>query len=256
MRAALGSSAMRAFGLAFLFVVGAVVGLFVGVLAAFASIVTGRRAVHAHGVLCRAELRALDVVVGPRLAGPAVVRLGGALHADDAHGRDVLGMAIRTRPRNAAHDLDLRRGDQDLLLGTFESFHTMARALARTDVHDFCANEYGSVAPWHVAGIGVVKLRALPPAKPESGRAADRLSRLDADIESGRARFTLVTEDARGNRRPIAELHLLERLTIQDSALRTSMFRNGRGLRPVGFRNGIRALVYPLAQTGRRVRGG
>ncbi len=246
---------MRALGLAILFLAGALVGLVVGVLAAVVSLLSGRRAVHAHGVLCRAELRALDDVVGPRLAGPAVVRLGGALHADDAHGGDVLGIAIRMRPRDASHELDLSVGDQDLLLGTFESFRTVARDLARTDVHDFFANEYGSVAPWHVAGVGVAKLRALPPAKSERARAPDRLSRLDADIASGRARFTLVVLEARSAPRPIAELHLLERLALDDGALRTSMFRTARGLRPVGFRNGIRAVVYPLAQAARRLRG-
>lgn len=246
---------MRTLGLALLFLAGALAGLVVGLLAAVVSLLSGRRAVHAHGVICRAELRALDDVVGPRLAGPAVVRLGGALHADEAHGGDVLGLALRMRRKDASHELDLSVGDQDLLLGTFESFHTVARDLARTDVHDFLANEYGSVAPWHIAGVGIGKLRALPPAKLERARAPDRLSRLDADIAAGRARFTLVVLEAHGTPRPIAELHLLERLALDDGALRMSMFRTSRGLRPVGFRNGIRAVVYPLAQAARRLRG-
>jgi len=246
---------MRALGLLLLFLAGALVGIVVGVLAAVASLFSGRRAVHAHGVICRAEIRALDDVVGPRLAGPAVVRLGGALHADEEDAGDVLGLAIRMRPRGASLELDLRVGDQDLLLGTFESFTTVARDLARTDVHDFLANEYGSVTPWHVAGFGVAKLRALPPAKLERGRASDRLSRLDADIASGRAHFTLLVVESRATSRPIAELHLLERVALEDGALRMSMFRTARGLRPVGFRNGIRALAYPLAQAARRLRG-
>jgi hypothetical protein len=34
------------------------------------------------------------------------------------------------------------------------------------------------------------------------------------------------------------------------------MFRQGRAIRPVGFRNGVRATVYPISQLARRLRGG
>jgi hypothetical protein len=54
----------------------------------------------------------------------------------------------------------------------------------------------------------------------------------------------------------IAELRLVERMPIDDRLLRASMFRQGRGVRPLGLRNGIRATVYPISQTARRLRGG
>jgi hypothetical protein len=92
------------------------------------------------------------------------------------------------------------------------------------------------------------------PAQP-ADRGADRLARLDADLAADRARFDLVvgTGDAR---RALAELRLVERIAADDRGLRTSMFRQGRGVRPLGLRNGIRATVYPMSQTARRLRGG
>ena len=49
---------------------------------------------------------------------------------------------------------------------------------------------------------------------------------------------------------------LVERLASDATTLRASMFRQGRSLRPLGLRNGIRATVYPLSQLARRLRGG
>nr|MDQ3370751.1 hypothetical protein [Myxococcota bacterium] len=68
-------------------------------------------------------------------------------------------------------------------------------------------------------------------------------------------RFTLSVH-AGGAATEVAELRLLERLPIDDRTLRTSMFRQGRAVRPLGLRNGIRATVYPFSQLARRLRGG
>jgi hypothetical protein len=53
----------------------------------------------------------------------------------------------------------------------------------------------------------------------------------------------------------VAELRLVERLPTDAHALRASMFRQGRALRPLGLRNGIRATVYPMSQLARGLRG-
>ena len=101
------------------------------------------------------------------------------------------------------------------------------------------ANEYASVAPWHVAGVGVGQLRAVPPAIADPGRGKDRLARLDVDLKAGKAVFVLEVRGGDGVARPVAELRLVERLEgVDGRALRISMFRNRRGLRPVGFRMG------------------
>lgn len=242
---------LYAIGLAILFVIGAVLGLAIGLVIVPVSWLRAARAVHADGVVCRAELVATDPGAA-HLAGPALVRLSGALEPQAATGSDVLGLCIRMQ-RTASDDA--AHGDQDLLLGSFESFHTVGRDRARTDAGDYLANRYSTVAPWWLASHGPVILRLVPPPAAPAARGSDRLARLDADLATGRARCSLVVTTPAGEA-PLAELRLLERLAIDARALRASMFRQGRGLRPLGLRNGIRATVYPMSQLARRLRGG
>ncbi len=243
-------------GLWVLFAVGAIAGFVLGVVAIFwVSLIRGARAVHADGVVCRAELVARDALVGPRLAGPAIVRLSGAFEPQDTTGKDVLGLDLRLRRAAEAGSLDATVGEQDLPLGTFESFATAARDRDRTDAVDYLDNRYSSVTPWWVPGVGPAIFRLVPaPTRPRD-RGADRLARLDADLVADQARLVVAVE-ANGATTDVAELRLIERLPIDGRALRVSMFRQGRAIRPVGFRNGVRATVYPISQLARRLRGG
>ncbi len=111
------------------------------------------------------------------------------------------------------------------------------------------------MTPWWLSPQGPVLLRLVPPPALPADRGADRLARLDADLAADRARFELAV-DTGSSERVIAELRLVERAAVDDRLLRTSMFRQGRGVRPLGLRNGIRATVYPISQTARRLRGG
>jgi len=86
----------------------------------------------------------------------------------------------------------------------------------------------------------------------ESG---NRLARLDADLATGRAGFTLMIGTGSGEL-ALADVQLTERVDIDGRRLHESMFRHGRGVRPLGLRNGIRATVYPMSQVARRLRGG
>jgi hypothetical protein len=260
-RAALHSPAVRrhsghmqvlaALALTILFVIGAMLGLVIGLVIFPISLVRRARAVHAEGVVCRAELLAKDPL-GQRLVGPALVRLSGAFGGQATTTPDVLGLDIRMQrtASNDAHD-----GDQDLLLGSFESFHTAGRDRANTNTGDYLANRYSTVTPWWVPGRGPVILRLVPPPPQPEGRGANRLARLDADLAADRARFALAIGTGT-DELAIAELRLVERLDLDDRRLRASMFRQGRGVRPLGLRNGIRATVYPMSQAGRRLRGG
>ena len=239
---------IAAVGLCVLFVVGAVLGVAIGFVVFWVSLYRAARAVHAEGVVCRAEVTARDAAIGPKLAGPALVRLSGAFEGQRTTGSDVLGLDLRFQ-REATSDASV--GDQDLLLGTFESFHTASRDRAATDAGDYLANRYSSVTPWWVPGDGPQVLRiAAPPARPRD-RGADRLARLDADLAADQARLVLAVDGSE-----VAEIRLVERLAIDGRALRASMFRQGRALRPLGLRNGIRATVYPLSQLARRLRVG
>lgn len=238
---------IRAIALRLLFVAGMVAGLAIAILIFLRSLSRGARAFHPGGTMCRAELTALDDVVGPRLAGSARVRLSGSSEPENSPAQTILGMAIKIG------------GDQDLPVASFESFTHAAEATKNTDVADYLANQYSSVAPWHVRGLGIVWLRAMPGPQPPA-KTGTRVERLDADIAAGRATFTLEARDAPGPdgavRARIAELRLVERLAADDPAFDISMFRTARGIVPTGFRNGIRAIVYPTSQLARRLRGG
>jgi hypothetical protein len=248
-----------AIGLGILFVIGALLGVVLGALIAPVSLIRRARAVHADGVVCRAQIVARDPSA-ERLAGPALVRMSGALADQTTTGSDVLGIAIRMQ--RVAVD-DATQGDQDLLLGTFESFHTVGRDRAATNAGDYLANRYSTVTPWWLTSYGPVKLHLEPPTENRGdtpgadgkNHGVDRLTRLDAALAADRARFVL-TADTQAGPRPLAEVQLFARLALDGRTLRASMLRQGRGLRPLGLRNGIRATVYPMSQAARRLRGG
>lgn len=242
---------LASLGLVVLFVIGAAIGVVIGVIIFPISWLRAARAVHAEGVVCRAELVAHHPSVAA-LAGPALVRLSGAFEGQATTGSDVLGLDIRLQ-RDARDDA--AHGDQDLLLGSFESFLTAARDRARTNTGDYLANSYSTVTPWWLDDHGPVVLRLTAPPAAPAARGDSRLARLDADLAADRARFGLAI--GTGSRAlALGELRLTARLAIDDRRLRASMFRQGRGVRPLGLRNGIRATVYPMSQLARHLRGG
>jgi hypothetical protein len=227
-----------------LFVLGAFVGVLVGVGVFFISLRRAARAFHASGSVCKAELTALDDTVGTKLAGSARVRLSGASEPENSPKQSILGMA-----------LDIG-GDQDLLLATFVSFSKASEATASTNVSDYLANQFSSVTPWRVAGR-TVWFRAIPADQPAT--TGTRVDRLDAAIAAGRATFTLELRDGPGPdsavRARVAELRLTERLPTDEPGFKMSMKRTARGLVPTGFRNGIRFVAYPASQLARGLRG-
>lgn len=241
---------MRVIGLGLLFFLGALIAtIFLALPLFLVALFKGARAFHPRGTLCRAEVTALDDDVGKRLDGAARVRLSGASAAENSTAPNILGMAIKFGT------------DQDLPVATFESFAKTKQGRASTDVTDYMHNQFASVSPWRVRGLGVIWFRAIPdPTAKTATKTGNRVEHLDADIAAGRARFTLEARDAPGPagplRKAIAEIRIVERLTDDDPSFRISMFRTGRGLVPTGFRNGIRAVVYPVDQLGRRLRGG
>jgi hypothetical protein len=240
-----------AVGLWGLFFLGAALGVPIGLALAAVSLVRRARAVHFEGVVCRAHLVPRDASAAP-LAGPALVRLSGALERQLTTGSDVLGLCIRMQ---AVATDDATIGDQDLLLGSFESFATAARDRARTDAGDYLGNAYSTVTPWLLPGRGPVTLHLRPPVPAARDRGADRLARLAADLAADRAGFTL-TVGTGSDELALADVKLIAQLSIDDRQLRASMFRCGRRVRPLGLRNGIRATVYPVSQLARRLRGG
>jgi hypothetical protein len=239
---------LRSIGLWLLFVVGVLVALIVSIYIFFRSLFRGARAFHPRGTVCLAEITALDDVVGPRLAGPARVRFASSTAAENAPDPSIIGMGIKLGD------------DQDLALGTFESFSKAGEAAKTTNVADYLGNQYASVAPWRVRGLGPIWFRAMPDPAANTPKTGLRTERLDADIAAGRATFVLEAREAPGPdgavRTRLVEVRLTQRLPDDDPKFRISMFRTGRGVTPTGFRNGVRAIVYPVSQFARGLRGG
>jgi len=244
---------------------GILLGLILAPIFFLWSLARGKRAVHADGVLCQAEVVPVDgpepaKSIGARLAGPALVRFSGAFQPEGGAKPDILGLAIRLRdPRD--RDAAPQIGDQDLVLGTFESFGSAGKDKAKVVVGDYLANHYDSVTPWRVRGLGAVRLRAVPPAGAprELGRAVSRRDRLAADITAGVAELSLgyhLDDGNPGPVTPIATLRLTAMSPLGAHQLRESLSRTGRGATAVGLRNGMRRVVYPVSQVARRVRGG
>jgi hypothetical protein len=113
-----------------------------------ASRARGARMFHPEGRTFAAQVTPLDATLGPRLAGPALVRLSAALWRNGFPHLDVLGLAIRFGWSAPDH------GDQDLLFATIPSPLTLALAPFTTRAGNYFANRLWAVAPFDVDGFG------------------------------------------------------------------------------------------------------
>ena len=67
------------------------------------------------------------------------------------------------------------------------------RDRARTNIGDYFCNRYSSVTPWWVPGLGPKILRLESPTLP-ADRGANRIARLDSDLEAHRAQWTMTID--------------------------------------------------------------
>lgn len=223
------------------------------------------------------------LALGQKLAGSALLRIGGGIWRLDEHGAepehrpDALSLAIRFRAANAPLSTETAAGDQDLLLSSWaERFGDFlnGRSLLGTDAHDFLANTYFPAMPFLLEGVkGECWLRIRPLPGP-TGTGANRIAKLDDAIRQGGGRFAIevqrrsrvrdaLTGDlARfvpgastvGLQNPwigIAELRLTGPVAVDQKALRFHPGLAGRGLRPTGLIMSIREAVYRRSQDGR-----
>jgi hypothetical protein len=217
-----------------------------------ASLARGAPVLHADGTVFQADVTPVEASepLGPlarALGGPALVRFSGALqrYQEGRDPPDVFGAAVRFGVAS--------REPQDMLFATFRNLWELPIAALRTDPHDFLANEYSTVLPFHVPGTAALFVfRLVPAARSPEGR--DRVDRLERAVKAERAALYLEArqEAWRTSFTPIASILLRSRVTPapDQAALRLNPFHDGAGVVPAGFLHALRAALYPASILG------
>jgi hypothetical protein len=240
--------------------IGRVVGIFLAPAAAVGSFVRGTRLFHADGVVYRAEVRPVALggarrAMADRIAGSALVRLSNALRRRRAgkDPSDALGIALRFHPGTNAEP-EAGSDAQDLLLLSFRHFWQALVALRSTDPHDFLANTYYALAPFRAPYLRSIEIRIVP--EQESPAGEDHFDRLACAVAEGKAvlRLEVRLRERDAPWEPVADIALCAPADVDQEALHFNPFRDGAGIVPIGFVQGLRWAVYPAAQLGRDVR--
>jgi hypothetical protein len=227
------------------------------------------RVFHPDGVVLAARVEPAEAddaharSVGEGLRGHALVRFSTALWRGQREWPDALGCAVRFRA-SAQPSAEPGPGDQDLLFATIRSPFTTLLGPIGTRVHDFLANTYFATAPFEVRGVGRVKWR-LVPERPgvvprrtaPSPAGVDRCGRLMAAVARGEATLRLDMRHVfRREWSPVARIRLERAVSLDQDQLRFWPFRDGRGIAPRGFVQGLWRGAYRASQTiGRRGAG-
>jgi len=231
-------------------------GLLVGALLSPVTAALSRareaRMFHPDGVLYAASVaptaEALDLrTLSERLAGEALVRLSSALWRAGHELPDVLGAAVRFGAFGAA--------PQDLLLATIRFPWTTPFAPLATNYRSFLWNHYHAVSPFEVDGVGVVKFRLRSP-RLGNRAGVSRAEHLRELVAAGRAAYELELRrlsDPPLSRHwePVAALKLERPVEVDQEQLRFSPFRDGAGIRPIGFVHALRVAAYARSQEAR-----
>lgn len=229
-------------------------GALLAPLAGLAAALRRARTFHPDGVLYRAAVQPLvaggaEGALADRLAGPALVRLSSAVWTRGREWIDVLGCSIRFRSEPVPSVIPAP-SDQDLLCATVRTPLTTLLAPLRTHWHDFLRNDYHAVSPFLAEGLGRVKLRIA--TSPVRLPGATREERLQRAVEAGLATLRLEWRAVEARAwRPLCAVRLIQRLDLDQEALRFDPFRAGRGLRPAGFVHYLRPAAYRASQAAR-----
>ncbi|WP_394842099.1 hypothetical protein LZC95_34105 [Pendulispora brunnea] len=238
---------------------GDVGGLLLAPVTAAISRIRHARMFHPDGRMYRASVRPCAVTpeldrLAERLQGPAIVRLSSAWWRGEKQWRDALGMAVRF-VREAQSTTEPKGDDQDLLLATIRFPLTLPFAPFATNVKSYLWNHFHGVSPFESDGVGRVKIRARSP-RLRNDRDVSREDHLAWAVAARQAVYTLEARKLdrpvwRRRWEPIAELRLEQPIELDQSALRFSPFRSGRGLEPVGFVHHLRIAAYAASQRAR-----
>lgn len=235
---------------------GMLVGACLAPLTAAISRAREARMFHPDGMVFQASVE--PCLLGPelqplaeRLSGPALVRFSSAIWRGGREWPDVLGAAIRFGWGAAKP----QASQQDLLLATIRYPWTMPLAPLATNFYSFLWNHYHAVSPFEVPGVGRAKLRLASP-RLRNRESMSRAEHLRAMVREGAARFELqfrsLQVSALARRwQPLLRIDLVAEFDADQAALRFSPFRDGAGLKPVGFVHAIRLAAYAASQAAR-----
>lgn len=259
---------------------GRILGYFLAIFFGLISLIRRARVFHPDGVTYRAQIASITSFphsfatqpLRKALRGEALVRFSGAWwrhRKSEFSGRreepkewlDLLGCAIRFTQR-VDGSVKPRPQDQDLMFATLRSVWTLPFAPFATRPQDFLANHYYAVSPFEAPGFQRVKFRLRPMSFPArfgeagffAGRRAlarNRVERLDFAVGARAARLWLEVQDQATRSRewtPVVEIKLLERVELDQEALRFGPFQSGRGIRPRGFIHAMRLASYEASQ--------
>lgn len=188
------------------------------------------------------DLRQLAERLGPS----ALLRFSSALWRKPHEWPDVLGAALRFGEGPTR---------QELLLATIRFPWTMPFAPLATNFRSFLWNHYHAVSPFEVDGVGIVKFRLRSP-RLSNNNGLTRPEHLHHAVTQGRAVYELelrrLNEPPLSRQwEPVAHITLEKQRVLDQERLRFSPFRDGAGIRPIGFVHALRVAAYAASQQAR-----
>lgn len=239
---------------------GRIAGLALSPFTGLISAARQSRMFHPSGLLCAAEAEPIATEgaageVAARLAGPVLVRWSSAWWKT-GEWIDVLGCALRFS--EGPLGVEPQPGDQDLLLATIQRPWTMPFAPLTTRDDDFFANNYFGVSPFDVSPLGRIEWRLRPEGAPLLNRGS-REERLAYRIDGGTSSLFLewcsyagpLKRPLAGDFEPLVRVRISGFIELDQQRLRFDPFRDGRGIKPVGFVHNLRRAAYLTSQRAR-----
>lgn len=222
--------------------IGKALGLPLGLVTFTVSFLRNARTFHPSGVLAHCEVKTLEG--SPVRFHPyALARFTGAIWKKNQFLPDVLGISLRFT-RNPVSATEPQKSDQDLLFASFKWPIQTPIGPFITRFSKFYLNSFYAVSPFEI-GNETGRFRLIIEEKATEGR------RMENMLENIRKHATLHLwfED-----KAVADIILVEEKKLDQEALTFNPYRSGLRIHPRGFIHALRIFVYPMSQSGRRLR--
>lgn len=213
-------------------------GLFCGMLLApltgLGSLLRGSRLFHSKGMVYRAHFHSLQL----NLPQTLIVRFSQALWKKD-RSKDVLGLTLRFQDRGKT---------QDLLFASFS--HVLLTPLSPfISRYHFADNTFSSIAPFTLRDGRKVKFKLVPLF---SAFSLARFNALARGLRKPGPHFQLMMRELSTlDWKVVGEIQVMEKMDIDQEALRFDPFLDDFDIRPWGYVQNLRIATYKLSQLAR-----